>query len=143
MNSEEPYEDTHFIYCLINSIRPCVYKQGLYALPLFPDECSCHLSSNHLDAKGILQSATARQNATRIDAVANLLGVPGRGSHRSPRPHPADSRDGKRNVPEQSRAWPPIFTGSAAEFESVDRLPGVLFASGRTFGCTVVSGRGP
>ena len=37
MNLEVPYQDTVSIRSLIKSMRPCVYKQGLYALPLFPD----------------------------------------------------------------------------------------------------------
>ena len=37
MNSEVPYQDTISIRSLIKSMGPCVYKQSLYALPLFPD----------------------------------------------------------------------------------------------------------
>jgi len=46
-------------------------------------------------------------------------------------------------VPEWLRAWPLPFVGSTAVFEFVDQLPEAVFASGRTFGRNVVSGRGP
>ena len=37
MNLEVPYQDIVCIRSLIKSMGPCMHKQGLYALPLFPD----------------------------------------------------------------------------------------------------------